>query len=114
MTSTLVRLAALERSALAFTVLMITKVYPPELRSTNLDTDWTWRKPLKSLLVWLAWVCGCANRWVRSQASALLVRAGRWVKSHHAPGGTLGEPWPTGSAALWAAILLAAFLLMSL
>ena len=101
-------------SALAFTVLMITKVYPPELHSTNLDTDWTWRKPLKSLLVWLAWVCGCANRWARSQVSALLSRAGRWVKNHHAPGGTLGEPWPTGSAALWAAILLAAFLLMSL
>ena len=101
-------------SALAFTVLMITKVYPPELHSTNLDTDWVWRKPLKSLVVWIAWVCASANRWVRSSVAGVLSRGGEWVKRHHAPGGTLGEPWPTGSAALWAAILLAVLLVMSL
>ena len=31
-------------SALAFTVLMRTGIYPPELRSTNLDTDWFYRR----------------------------------------------------------------------
>ncbi len=31
-------------SALAFTVLMLTKVYPPELRSVNIDFDWVYRK----------------------------------------------------------------------
>ena len=30
-------------SALAFTVLMRTGIYPPELRSTNLDFDWVYR-----------------------------------------------------------------------
>lgn len=101
-------------SALAFCVLMVTKVYPPELHSTNLDTDWFWRKPLKGLVQWIAWVCGSANRWFRASVGAFLQRCGAWVKQHHSPGGVMGEPWPTGSTALWAAILLGLFLLMSL
>ena len=28
----------------AFTVLFLRNIYPPELRSTNLDFDWIWRK----------------------------------------------------------------------
>jgi multicomponent Na+:H+ antiporter subunit D len=31
-------------SAAAFAVLMLTNIYPPELRSTNIDFDWFWRK----------------------------------------------------------------------
>jgi multicomponent Na+:H+ antiporter subunit D len=31
-------------SALAFTGLMLLKIYPPELKSTNLDVDWFYRK----------------------------------------------------------------------
>ena len=31
-------------SALAFTLLMRTGIYPPELRSTNLDFDWFYRR----------------------------------------------------------------------
>jgi len=34
-------------SALAFTVLTRTGIYPPELRSINLDSDWLYRKPGK-------------------------------------------------------------------
>ena len=40
-------------SALAFTVLMLTRVYPPELQSVNLDFDWFYRKGGR-LLYWLA------------------------------------------------------------
>lgn len=38
-------------SALAFTVLMRTGIYPPELRSTNLDVDWVFRKGIPDLAV---------------------------------------------------------------
>lgn len=53
-------------AVLAFALLMRYKVYPPELRSTNLDFDWFYRVPLKRLAlaagrliatVW-AWVLG--------------------------------------------------------
>ncbi len=40
-------------SALAFAVLMLSKVYPPELRSVNLDADWFYRKSGRAFY----WVC---------------------------------------------------------
>ncbi len=38
------QLQLLMYSALAFTVMMVWKIYPPELKSVNLDTDWFYRK----------------------------------------------------------------------
>ena len=40
------QLQLLMYSALAFTVMMVWKIYPPELRSTVLDTDWVYRRLL--------------------------------------------------------------------
>ncbi|MBE0546847.1 MAG: Na(+)/H(+) antiporter subunit D, partial [Rubrivivax sp.] len=37
-------------SALAFSILMWTRIYPPELRSVNLDFDWFWRRLLPALV----------------------------------------------------------------
>jgi hypothetical protein len=52
--------------------------------------------------------------------SAFQATASRWlafsidqIKNPHAPDGTLGEPWPIGTASLWAAILLIAYLLLA-
>ncbi|MCP5119343.1 MAG: Na(+)/H(+) antiporter subunit D, partial [bacterium] len=52
-------------SALAFTSLMLLRIYPPELRSVNLDADWAWRRgtrsfvrfvtgPLMALFTWMS------------------------------------------------------------
>lgn len=38
-------------SVLAFALLIRYKIYPPELKSTNLDFDWFYRKPLKFLFI---------------------------------------------------------------
>ncbi len=38
------QLQLLMYSALAFTVMMLWKIYPPELKSVNLDTDWIYRR----------------------------------------------------------------------
>ncbi|MBL8671039.1 MAG: Na(+)/H(+) antiporter subunit D, partial [Alphaproteobacteria bacterium] len=52
----LTQLQLLLFSALAFSVLMRTGIYPPELRSTNLDFDWLWRglgaRFLRGATVW--------------------------------------------------------------
>ena len=40
-------------------------------------------------------------------------RAVRQVRGHHAPSGALGDPWSIGATALWAALLLVAYLLMA-
>ena len=101
-------------SALAFTVLMRTGIYPPELRSTNLDSDWLYRK--------LGWrlLCGAdglvERLWtlvvaaVRSGARA----AGTLVRRHHGPDGVFGRTWATGTMAFWTVTMLAAYLLLSL
>jgi len=58
---------------LAFALLMRYKIYPPELRSTNLDFDWLYRVPLKHLalsigrlilIVW-TWAISVGNDWVQ-------------------------------------------------
>jgi multicomponent Na+:H+ antiporter subunit D len=100
-------------SALAFTVLMRTGIYPPELRSTNLDFDWFYRRAgyAASIMVgrsaetlWSG-IVGMA----RSAARAAL--AG--IERHHGPGGVLARTWPTSSMALWTTIMLAAYLILS-
>jgi len=45
------QLQLLMYSALAFTVMMLWKIYPPELKSVNLDTDWFYRKGTTALLL---------------------------------------------------------------
>ena len=50
-------------SALAFTLLILSGVYPAEIRAINLDVDWFYRKGAKGF-IWFAdnLVYGCANR----------------------------------------------------
>ncbi len=44
------QLQLLMYSALAFTVMMLWKIYPPELKSTNLDTDWFYRAAAPAII----------------------------------------------------------------
>ena len=100
-------------SALAFTVLMRTGLYPPELRLTNLDFDWFWRKP-----GWIAFRSAghAADRlWAAivraaAQAARAAVRA---VYRYHGPDGALARASSTGSMALWTAVMLGAYLILS-
>jgi len=98
-------------SALAFSVLVRTGIYPPEMRSVNLDFDWVYR--------------GLGRDLARASASVLSARlaaGGRVVRAlsnrsiaalqrHHGPESALARTWPTGSMALWVMILLLAYLL---
>jgi multicomponent Na+:H+ antiporter subunit D len=97
-------------SALAFTWLKLSGIYPPELRSVNLDADWVPRRLVPAVLGPPA--RGLAGAWRVVVAGgrsgiAAIERRIRWV---HSPAGRLGEPWPTGATAFWAALLLALLL----
>jgi multicomponent Na+:H+ antiporter subunit D len=100
-------------SALAFTVLMRTGIYPPELRSTNLDFDWFYRRLGRDLalaggrLAERSWSTLAA---LASGSSRSIVRA---VQQQHGPDGILGRTWSTSAMALWTVIMLAAFLILS-
>jgi multicomponent Na+:H+ antiporter subunit D len=100
-------------SALAFTVLMKTGLYPPELRSTNLDSDWFWRKPVKWIssglhTALLGALSGATDKGAR--AGANLAKA---LYIEHGPTGRLARTRPTGSMAFWMTVLLGAFLIFS-
>ncbi len=97
-------------SALAFTVLMRTGLYPPELRSTNLDFDWTYRRlgksALESLLSAGQRIGSGSTKTVTRTLTAFLSKLYR----HHGPQGILARTWPTGSMAFWTTLLLGAYL----
>ena len=99
-------------SALAFAVLMRFKIYPPELKSVNLDFDITYRKWLPSLYKWI--IARTRDGW-QSILHDLRQGVHRFVVymfRYHGPEGILARTWPTGSMALWVAVLLGGFLLI--
>jgi multicomponent Na+:H+ antiporter subunit D len=100
-------------AALAFVVLWKMGLYPPELRSVVLDVDWTWRRLLP--LAWSGvadgWMIG--QRWFLSRADRARLQLLSYTEAHLSPWTRLGEPWPTGTTAMWAAALLLAYLLLS-
>ena len=98
-------------SALAFAFLMRTGLYPPELRSVNLDSDWIYRKGLPTVIKRLVLIGG----WLRPRLLKELRRRAKypviWIYRHHGPKGYLARTWPTGSMVLWVAVLLGACLI---
>ena len=109
-THVITQLQLLAWSALAFSVLVRSGIYPPELRSVNLDFDWTYRKllPAATVRVWggldRAWTC--LTDTVERQVKAVI----QFLSLHHGLHGQLAVTWPTGSMVLWAVLLLGACL----
>jgi multicomponent Na+:H+ antiporter subunit D len=99
-------------SALAFAVLMRTGLYPPELRLTNLDSDWTYRHALPKLMRAIADAVSRTVAGIGSAWAAFFSGSMSRLYRYHGPQGILGRTWPTGSMALWMMVLLLAYLLL--
>ncbi|NNH75176.1 Na(+)/H(+) antiporter subunit D [Nocardia uniformis] len=98
-------------AALAFTVLIRTGRYPPELRSVNLDADVLYRKSAPYL--WrtaLAGVAGIRAALPRERVAVLRAKAARPLR----PDGRFAELWSTGTTVWWLSIALGLVLLFSL
>ncbi len=99
-------------SALAFSVLMRYRIYPPEMRSTNLDFDWTYRRlPPRLLRLWSG-VVWPGYLGVLEELRLGLDRLIAGLYRHHGPQGALARSWPTGSTALWVAVMLGGLLVV--
>ena len=101
-------------SALAFAFLMRTGLYPPELRSVNIDVEIVYRK----FLPWLVRHVGAAivrirEEFVQTFRDGLAV-ALRFVHRHHGPDGALARILPTGSMVFVVVLLLAGYLVLYL
>jgi len=98
-------------SALAFAVLMRTGIYPPELKSVNLDTDWSYRRLLPTMAAGIQCAWQYAVSAVMSSLAPVVSGGLRQVLAAHRDDGLLARTWTTGGAALWMMILLLVYLL---
>ena len=101
-------------SALAFVWLNLRGLYPPELRSTNLDVDWIYRRVFPTAIQSLfsaIWKMDGAIR------QAFLLRLDLCLdylaRKHDGPSGLLSRTRPVGSMVMWVAVLLATYLFLS-
>ncbi|SFD42756.1 Na(+)/H(+) antiporter subunit D [Pseudoalteromonas denitrificans] len=101
-------------SALAFVWLNLKGLYPPELRSTNLDFDWIYRRAMPHALQQLFSVIWQANRSLRD---ALKLRLNLYLSYFSGKNDRLSillsRNYPSGSMVMWVAVILATYLLLS-
>jgi multicomponent Na+:H+ antiporter subunit D len=109
-THVLAQLQLLFFSALAFTWLKLSGLYPPELRAINIDAEWSYR--------WLGprtirQVTHILSRWHAHTRLGFLRHLGALFGTlflYHGPQGILARTWATGSMVLWVVILLGIYL----
>ncbi len=102
----LTQLQLLAFATLAFTLLMRSGLYPSELRSVNLDSDWVYRRLFPGIIVRMDSI---VRRIFHSAVDVRRRRVARLIDTvyrHHGPQGVLARTWPTGSTVLWVALLL--------
>jgi multicomponent Na+:H+ antiporter subunit D len=99
-------------SALAFTWLKLTGLYPPELRSVNLDAEWTYRRLLPAAI-------GGIDRHGRSLQAKIadrftsdLLSLSASLRQHYGPQSIFARTWSTGPTVLWVAVFLGVFLVL--
>jgi multicomponent Na+:H+ antiporter subunit D len=99
-------------SALAFTWLKLTGLYPPELRSVNLDAEWTYRRALPWVWARMSHAWALTSGRLAERFGRPLTRTFERIYRHHGPQGIFARTWTAGSTVLWVAIVLSAFLLL--
>lgn len=101
-------------SALAFAVLMRTGIYPPELKSVNLDSDWAYRRLLPAITAMIERAYQFAASATASCFALMAQGAAHRFMAVHRSGGVFARTWTTGGTALWMMILLLIYLLAHL
>ena len=109
-THVLAQMQLLFFSALAFVWLRRSGLYPPELRSVNLDVEWLYRRLVPDAGRRIAPFIRGLDSAVRDRLHALLRRMERGLRTAHGPEGPLGRTWSTRAAVAAVAVLLGAYL----
>jgi len=99
-------------SALAFTFLKLSGLYPPEMVGRNIDAEWPYRWLLpRSVRAFVA-TFGPIDHAVRRLALRGTQRVIVWIVRHHGPEGVLAATMPSGAMVLGVVSVLAIFLLL--
>jgi len=97
-------------AVLGVSVLMLTRIYPPELPGINIDADWIYRKAGPVAVRALAGVLGSIRLGTLDQLRRPLDRFIAQVYRHHGPDGILARTWPTSGTVVWVVFLLGLYL----
>ncbi len=99
-------------SALAFCILKLTHLYPPELPGINIDAEWTYRRLAPRMI-------GIAVRAIHNIRGDLTLLATRVLLAghsvifrHHGPTGMLARSMTASGMVIWVAVLLALYLIV--
>ncbi|MEH6448464.1 MAG: Na(+)/H(+) antiporter subunit D [Oleispira sp.] len=114
MTHVLTQLQLLFFSALAFVWLNLRNLYPPELPSTNLDTDWFYRKLAPNVIKRVAsTVYGTYEKFEQSVVISIKGMIQNTYDSEEGkPKGYFARLWPIETMVVWVAVLLAGYLMV--
>lgn len=82
---------------LAFVILMKTGIHPPEIRATNIDTDWIYRKALPPIMSRIGAVASRSMLAFRQSAESLIDSVVFGLSKLARPGGPLARGWGVNS-----------------
>ncbi len=97
-------------AVLAFVWLNLRGLYPPEVRATNIDVEWLYRRMLpRTLHSCFSWL------WRTDQTlrKAMLTQVNNlfdYISELHYPGGRMSRMHPTGNMVAWVTVLLAVYM----
>ena len=97
-------------SALAFALLMVSGLYPPELKSVNLDVDWIYRKIGMNFLRVLQRLLGSLWEIFVKSFYNIQTTIVRQTKVLSAPNGVMARTWSTSTGTSWMLAILAILL----
>ncbi len=101
-------------SALAFCMLKLTGLYPPELPGLNIDAEWSYRRLLPRAVRAFVRTYGPLDQALRRVCLSAVDRCIAGVFRHHGPEGVLARSLQAGSMVFWVIVLLGAYLVLYL
>ncbi len=101
-------------SALAFCMLKLTGLYPPELPGLNIDAEWSYRRLLPRAVRALVGTFRPLDQALRQAFLSAVDRVIAGVFRHHGPQGVLARSLQAGSMVFWVIVLLGAYLVLYL
>ena len=101
-------------SALAFCLLKLTGLYPPELPGINIDADWTYRRLLPRATRGFLALFGPVDRGVRQAFLGSLNKLIAGAYQYIGPKSVMARSMAAGSMMFWAVALLAVYLVLYL
>lgn len=101
-------------SALAFVWLNKQGLYPPELRSVNLDAEWFYRKLIPGASTRTVSLLSSVKAAFKARVSAIQTGVRHEFSKTPMAKYYLSESWPTGSMVFWISAILAVFLVLDL